>query len=196
MCSLFQGRKTVAFGNVFCVESIAYNHNVYSACVASCRLLQRQPLVFTIDVVILAYAARMGIVFIFQLEHHFAGSVAGTFRQSVYTYGYFRLAVAAHWRQLTPVGFALHFPFAFGIQHQCLRVSVVQCAYRRRTAYQLVMGGNALKLIPSDGCLILWNSRLRHFNRKVILWYAVESVTAYIRRYLSFTYDRVYFEAI
>ena len=133
------------------------NHNVYSACVASCRLLQRQPLVFTIDVVILAYAARMGIVFIFQLEHHFASSVAGTFRQSVYTYSYFRLAVTAHWRQLTPVGLALHFPFAFGIQHQCLRVSVVQCAYRRRTAYQLVMSGNAFKLIPASGCLILWD---------------------------------------
>ena len=134
---------------VFGVVIRRYNHNVYSACVASCRLLQRQPLVFTIDVVILAYAARMGIVFIFQLEHHFASSVAGTFRQSVYTYGYFRLAVTAHWRQLTPVGLALHFPFAFGIQHQCLRVSVVQCAYRRRTAYQLMMGGNALEVAPS-----------------------------------------------
>ena len=138
----------------------------------------------------------MGIVFIFQLEHHFAGSVTGTFRQSVYTYGHLRLAFAAHWRQFTPVGLALHFPFAFSIQHQCLRMSVVQCAYRRRTAYQFMMGGNALEVAPSRCRLILSYGTFGHFKREVILGNTFKSRAFNIGRHFSLTYNRTYAVAL
>ena len=58
----------------------------------------------------------------------------------------------------------------------------VDGAGHRRTAHQLVVGGNALEVLPATGRLILRDARLRHLKSEVVLGDAVERLLIHVSR--------------
>ena len=104
----------------------------------------------------------MRIVLLLEAEHHLALTVGAALSHRLNCQRHLRLMRSARRRNVTPVGLACHFPFAFGIYGERLLVLAVESASHRRTAYQLVMGGNTLEVAPSACCLILMYGRFGH----------------------------------
>ena len=144
-----------AAGNILCVKAIAEQNDVDSTLVALGSLLQGNPFVLSIFIAILRNAAFVGVVFVFQSEHHLSITAIGIFRHSLDGQGYFCLLVAAGRRNLAPVWLAGYFPFAFGVNHQFLLMLRAQGAGYRWTANELMVGSDALEVAPAAGCLIL-----------------------------------------
>ena len=182
--------QIVAAGEVLGVIAVAEQHDVDAAVASLGGFLQGYPFVLAVFVAVLRDGARMGIVFVLQSEHYLALAVARVLRHALDGERHFGFLVAAGWRHLTPVGLALHFPFALGVDDQGLLVLCAQRACHRRAAHQLVMGCDALELAPAAGCLILLNGRLGHFEREVVFCHAVEGAALHIGRHGALAYYR------
>lgn len=98
--------------------------------------------------------AAVGVVLVFEAEHHVAlAFVAG--RGCGYGKGDLGLLVAGCRADSTPVRYGLDFPFAFGVDDECLLVLCAEGACYRRTSYKLVMRGNTLEITPAYCGLVL-----------------------------------------
>ena len=133
----------------------------------------------------------MGVVFVFQSEHHLSITTIGILSHSLDGQGYFCLLVAAGRRNLAPVWLAGYFPFALGVNHQFLLMLRAQSAGYRWAANELVVSCDTLEVAPAWCCLILGNGRFRNFESEVILGYAIESSAQNTCRNFSSTNDAV-----
>ena len=138
----------------------------------------------------------MGVVFIFQTEHHLALTAGSVFGHGIDGERNLCLLVAARGRHLAPVGLAGHLPFALGIHYKALLMFRGQGASYRGAAHQLVVGGYAFKLVPPYSRLILCHGRFGHLYREVVFRHAVKSSALYIGWIGTLTNDRTYVETI
>lgn len=114
------------------------------------------------------------------LEDDVARAVGAALGHCLDGQGQFGLLAAAGLREFAPVRLAGHFPVALSVEGERLLVLGVDGAGHRRTAHQLVVGSNALEILPATGRLILRDARFRHLKGEVVLGNAVESTRQYM----------------
>ena len=141
-------------GYVFRIIAVTDDYDIDAAVVALRSSLQGEIFVFAVLVAILRHMATVCIVFVFEAEHDIAfARLCG--RRGFYGKCDFALLAARCLRQFAPAGYRLDLPVAFGIYDERLFVLCAKSAGNRRTAYKLMMCGNALEIAPAgSGCIL------------------------------------------
>ena len=163
----------LSFADVLCIVAVTEKDDVQLS-VALCSLLEGYELIFGIFVVILCDLAAGAVVLSFEHEHHLAFAWLGSGRHFCECKLDFALASAACLVEGHPIRLALYIPLVVCSKYEVSGYGSVDSSSHRRSDYKIAVSGNTFEILPADRCLILLDSRLRHFESEIVLCNSVE----------------------